>query len=124
MPAPMIPKPPLAETAAANSAVATQAIPPWSIGYWMPSNRQSCVSNKRLILPMPFHHAGRPGQAGTKTNHHNDITVLNFTDFQRFLQGHRDGCRRSIPYFSTLTTTLSIGTFKRLAADWIIRILA
>ncbi len=37
--APIRPRPPALETAAASFASATHAIPPWKSGYWMPSIR-------------------------------------------------------------------------------------
>ncbi len=45
LPAPIIPKPPAFETAAASSAVATQAMPPCIIGYSIPSISHISVLN-------------------------------------------------------------------------------
>ncbi len=59
LPAPITPRPPASLTAAASSAVATHAIPPWMIGYSMPSMSHSGV---RMVMATllkgfrPFYH--------------------------------------------------------------------
>ena len=60
LPPPIIPKPPALETAPAKSPSATQAIPPWKIGYLIFSNSvirvciipsfYHCLSNSLILL--------------------------------------------------------------------------
>src|SRR5699024_10145842 len=94
-PAPMRPRAPALDTAAANSAVAMLAIPPWIKGNSIPSHSFSfCMLFLLLILPLE--QGPPPGHSGANTTTHHPLAPLQQPLLRHLVQRDGDGTRGCI----------------------------